>query len=248
MTLGLPTDRDSFKQYILRRLGDGAVKVNVTDDQVEDRINFAIRKAMDYHFDYMEMAYISTQVTDTIVANGYIDLPDAVQGVVDIFDLSSTLMGSGIFNAQYQFVMDNFAHWTSMSVIPYYIAFQNLALIQEVLVGKQPLRYNRYRNRLYIDMDWNRVGVGGWIIIKAYQVLDPDTYTRMYQDTWLIEYSTQQIKQQWGEQLKKYNNQPLPGGITANGQQMYDEATEEIKRLEDELISTYSLPSVMFIG
>jgi hypothetical protein len=244
----LPVDRDSFKQYVLRRLGDGAVKVNVTDDQVDDRINFAVRKAMDYHFDYQEMVFLSFQVTDDMVANSYIDLPEEVQGVVDIFDLASTLMGSGIFNAQYQFVMDNFAHWTSMSVIPYYMAFQNLRLIQDVLVGKQPLRYNRFRNRLYIDMDWARVAVGGWIIVRAYQVLDPDVFGRMWSDIWLIEYTTAQIKQQWGEQLKKFNNQPLPGGLTVNGQIMWEEATEEIKRLEEDLIGSYSQPSSILIG
>jgi hypothetical protein len=97
-------------------------------------------------------------------------------------------------------------------------------------------------------MDWDRIGVGGWIIIKAYEVLDPDTFDRMWSDIWLIEYTTAQVKQQWGEQLKKYNNQPLPGGVTVNGQVMWDEATEEIKRLEDELIGTYAIPSAIFIG
>jgi hypothetical protein len=244
----LPTDRDSFKQFILSRLGAGAIDINVTDTQVDNRINFAIRKAMDYHVDFTQMVFLTTQVTANVAANGYIDLPDNIQGVVDIFDLSSTLMGSGIFNAQYQFVMDNFQHWTSMSVIPYFIAFQNLKLIQDLLVGKQPIRYNRFKNRLYIDMDYNRIAVGGYFVIRAYEVIDADTYPRIFQDIWLIEYATAQVKQQWGEQLKKYGEMPLPGGIKVNGQKIWDEATEEILRLEDLLIGTYSLPSQMFIG
>jgi hypothetical protein len=40
----------------------------------------------------------------------------------------------------------------------------------------------------------------------------------------------------------------LPGGLTFNGEQIYNEADEEIRRLEEEMISTYSLPSWDMIG
>lgn len=248
MAIGLPTTRDAFKQYILSRLGDGAIKVNVTDTQVENRINFAVRKAMDYHVNYSQMVYLSVQITDLIKTNKYIDLPDNIQGAVDIFDIGETMMGNGIFNAKYQFVLDNFSQWTTMSMIPYFMAFQNLSLIQQILVGKQPIRYNRFTNRINIDMDWDRIDTGDYLIIRAYEVIDPDTYTRMWSDAWLIEYATAQIKQQWGEHLKKYGNQPLPGNIVINGKELFDEATAEIMRLEDELVNTYSIPGIMLIG
>lgn len=248
MALGMPTTRDAFKQYVLSRLGDGAIRVNVTDTQVENRIDFAIRKAMDYHVNYSEKVYLSIQITDDIQTNRYIDLPDNIIGAVDIFDLSSVLMGSGIFSARYQFVIDNFRNWTAWSVTPYFMAFQNLRMIDQMLTGQQPIRYNRFTNRIYIDMDWNIMNVGEYIIIRAYEVIDPDTYTRMWGDIWLIEYATAQVKQQWGEHLKKYGNQPLPGGIVLNGKELFDEATAEIVRLEDQLISSFSLPSVMILG
>ncbi len=246
--MALPVTRDEFKAYVLRRLGDGAIKVNVTDAQVEDRVNFAVHKAMDYHFDYMEVAYIATQVSANNITNKYIEMPNNVMGVVEIFPLTSTMMGSGMFSADYQFVMDNFQNWTTMSLQPYFIAFQNLKLIQDLLVGQQPIRYNRFINKLHIDMNWNRVVEGSYILARAYKVLDPDTYTRLWADTWLTEYTTAQIKQQWGENMKKYDGMPLPGGLKMSGQKIFDEATDEIKRLEDELINTYSIPATMFVG
>ncbi len=45
-----------------------------------------------------------------------------------------------------------------------------------------------------------------------------------------------------GENLKKFEGLQMPGGLTFNGQKIWEEATEEIRRLEDEMISSYSLP------
>ena len=121
--------------------------------------------------------------------------------------------------------------------------------MQELFVGKQPFRYNRHLDRLYIDMDWSfRVTAGEYIIIKCYRTADPDTYGDVWADRWLRKYATQLIKRQWGTNLKKFSGMQLPGGVTFNGEQIYNEAEEEIKRLEEEMINTYSLPSYDMIG
>jgi hypothetical protein len=40
----------------------------------------------------------------------------------------------------------------------------------------------------------------------------------------------------------------MPGGITFNGQKIWDEATDEITQLETEMINSYSLPVSDMIG
>jgi hypothetical protein len=40
----------------------------------------------------------------------------------------------------------------------------------------------------------------------------------------------------------------LPGGLTFNGAKIYDDADNEITKLEDEMIIGYSLPVADFIG
>jgi hypothetical protein len=40
----------------------------------------------------------------------------------------------------------------------------------------------------------------------------------------------------------------MPGGLTFNGQKIYDEAIEEITNLEKEMIVSYSLPVADMIG
>jgi hypothetical protein len=97
-------------------------------------------------------------------------------------------------------------------------------------------------------MDWNIVTTGDYIIAEAYQIVDPDTYADVWKDRWLARYATCLIKQQWGNNLKKFGGMQLPGGLTFNGQQIYDEATEERKELEQEMIYSYSLPVTDMIG
>ena len=120
--------------------------------------------------------------------------------------------------------------------------------MEELLVGKQPLRYNRHINRLHIDMDWQKVKVGDVIIAEAYQVVDGTTYTDIWKDRWLQNYATAKIKYQWGSNLTKFEGLQLPGGVTFNGAKILDDSLEEIRKLEDEMQSAYSLPVMDMIG
>jgi hypothetical protein len=125
---------------------------------------------------------------------------------------------------------------------------EHLALISEMLVGKQPIRYNRHQNKLYVDMDWNAIQLGEFILIQAYEVVDPDTYTDVWSDRWLQNYTTQKIKYQWGTNLTKFTGLQLPGGVQFNGEKILDDAERDIQRMEDEMINSYSLPVTDMIG
>ena len=120
--------------------------------------------------------------------------------------------------------------------------FQNIRFIEEMLIGKQPLRYNRHINRLYIDMDWNKVSADDYIIAEAYKKVDPGTYTDVYNDRWLQRYVTCLFKVQWGSNLTKFTGMQLPGGVQFNGDQILQQGLDEKLKLEDEMITSYSLP------
>jgi len=132
---------------------------------------------------------------------------------------------------------------------PYFMAMQNIALMEDIFVGQQGLRFNRHTDKLYIDMDWGaRLTVGEYIIVECYERMDPDTYTDVWNDRWLKRYATAQIKKQWGENLKKFEGIQMPGGVVFNGQKIWDEASEELARLEDEMTQSYSLPVNDMVG
>jgi hypothetical protein len=133
-------------------------------------------------------------------------------------------------------------------MVPYYMAMQHIQFLEQMLVGQQPLRYNRHTNRCYIDMNWEVVTVGDFIVLESYQIVDPNVYTKVWSDRWLQRYTSCLIKQQWGTNLKKFGDMKLPGGLSFNGQKIYDEATQERKDLEKEMTSNYSLPITDMIG
>lgn len=179
---------------------------------------------------------------------GYIRLPDNVIGAVNIFPIGQALNTNNLFNIRYQIALNDLYTLTSVSMVPYYMALQHIQFLEMLLVGQQPLRYNRHKQLCYIDMDWTIVNSGDFIIVEAYQIVDPNVYSSVWSDRWLLRYAACLMKQNWGTNLKKFGNMQLPGGLSFNGQQIYDEATQERSELEQEMVFSYSLPVTDMIG
>lgn len=246
--MAVPTSRSEFKEYCLRKLGKPVIEINVDDDQVEDRIDESLKYYWDYHFDGSDKIYYKHQITANNVTNGYITLPENINGAVRIFGIGDPMVTNNLFDIRYQIALNDLYTLTSVSMIPYYMMFQHIQLLEQLLVGQQPIRYNRHKNNLYVDMDWNKVNVGNYLLVEAYEVVDPTVYTDVWGDRWLQEYCTEKIKYQWGSNLSKFNGMQLPGGVTFNGQALKEEADNAIKLLEKEMISSYSLPVMDMIG
>jgi hypothetical protein len=70
----------------------------------------------------------------------------------------------------------------------------------------------------------------------------------VWNNRFLKSYATAKIKMQWGNNLKKFGGIQLPGGVTLNGKEIYDEAVEEIESLEQSTYNSTSMPSEIFIG
>jgi len=247
--MATPTTRTEFKKYCLRELGHPVVEINVDEDQVQDRIDDALEYYRDFHYDGTYEDFYKHTVTSTDITNGYITIPDSIIGVVDIFPIGTGLNTNNLFNLRYQITLNEIYDWAHGQFANYTMSMERIALLNELFVGKQLYRFNRHIDKLYIDMEWaEKVNAGEVIIVKCYRVADPETYSDVYGDRWLRKYATQLIKRQWGTNLKKFSGMQLPGGVTFNGEQIYQEADEEIKRLEEEMINTYSLPSYDMIG
>lgn len=243
-----PTTRQQFKQYCLRQLGYPVIDINVDDEQVEDRIDDALAYYRDYHFDGTEKVLYKHIVTASDKTNGYITMPDNIIGVVDLFDINDTSTTSNIFSIRYQMHLNDLFDVASGSLVQYTTAMRHIEQIEEVFVGKQPFRFNRHTNRVYLDIDWTRITTGNYIIFLCYKEIDEDEYSDIWKDWWLRRYATQLIKRQWGNNLKKFQGMQMPGGLDFNGQTIYDEADSEIKDLEQEMITSFSLPVHDMIG
>jgi len=247
--MATPTSKAEFKEYCLRKLGKPVIEINVDDDQVDDRIDEALRYYYDYHFDGSEKVYYKHQVTSQDKANKYITLPENIIGAVSVFSIADpSIRSDDLFNIRYQIALNDLYTLTSVSMVPYYMVMEHLALITELLVGKQPIRYSRHKDRLHVDMDWNTIKEGEYLLVEAYEVIDPNVWTDAWNDRWLQNYCTALIKRQWGANLTKFSGLQLPGGVQFNGEKILDDAVNEIQKMEDEMISSYSLPVLDMVG
>jgi hypothetical protein len=269
------TTKATLKDWCLRRLGKPVIEVNVDDDQVDDRIDEALEYFSEFHFDGVERMFLKHQLTstdvtraaiasDTTVAaadkitssitadwdetNNYIPVPDTVMSVLNIFPFSDNA-SLNMFDIRYQMRMSDMFDFSSTSILSYSMTQEKLDFLDHMLVGEKPLRFNVHQNRLYIDMDFaNDLDVGEWIIMECYRKLDPTSWTDIYNDFFLKRYATALIKQQWGQNLIKFNGVQMLGGVTMNGEMIYTQAQEEIQRLEDEMRLTYEMPIDFAVG
>ena len=247
--MAAPTTKDQFKEYCLRKLGKPVIEINVDDDQVDDRIDEAIRYYWDYHFDGSDRIYYKYQVTEQDIVNKYITMPENIIGVVSIFPVGDPRIRSDdLFNIRYQIALNDLYTLTNVSLVPYFMAMEHLSLMAQLLVGQQPIRYNRHKDRLYVDMDWTTMRPGIFLLVEAYEVVDPAVWTDAWNDRWLQNYATALIKRQWGSNLTKFTGMSLPGGVQFNGEKILDDAVAEINKMEAEMISSYSMPVLDMIG
>ena len=247
--MAVPKTRAEFKQYCLRKLGHPVIEINVDDDQVDDRIDEALQMFADYYFDGTSRVFYKHLITQTDIDNKYITLPENIVGAVQVYPASSIMQSAEyMFNIEYQFVVNELYTFTSYSLVPYYMNLQHLSLIEEILVGEVPIRYNRHTDKLHLDFNWHRVSAGEYFLVDAYEVVDPEEFTDVWSDRWLQNYATALIKEQWGSNITKFSGMVLPGGVQFNGERILSDAQRELEQMRDEIINKYSLPPNDFYG
>jgi len=248
--MATPTTRSGLKDYCLRKLGFPVVDINVDDDQLEDRIDDALQLFQEYHYDGTEHVYLAQKVTSADITNQYLTLADSIIGVTKVFPFTGASVGGNnaagfnMFDINYQLRLNDFYNLTSSSYTYYVIAREHLAMLDMIVTGETPYSFNKTVHRLNIWQDWSgKIEVNSYIAFECYRIVDQDCYEGVFNNSWLKEYTTQSFKKQWGENLKKYGNYVLPGGLVINGQTIWDEASSEIMRLEQKLIDVYEEPA-----
>jgi hypothetical protein len=178
----------------------------------------------------------------------YIEVPDLVYGITRVLPFSAASSSKNIFDLQYQLRLNDLYDLTSTSIIYYKTVMSHLALLDLELNGHPMFRFNRRQSKLYLDINWESdVFLGDFIVVECYRALDPAENVKVWDESWLKHYVTALFKKQWATNLKKFQGIQLPGGVTLDGNALYDEATGEIKELEDEL-QNKSAPLEFFLG
>ena len=248
--MAIPATRDQLKDWCLRQLGFPVIEINVDDDQVDDRIDEAFQYYQQFHYDGVERTYLKHLITTTDITNQYITVADSIVGINRIFPAGSTNASVNMFDLRYQMRLHELYDFTNTSYVGYVLTQQHIRTLDMLFTGEVPIRFNRHTNKLYIDQNWvsGNLSAGEYIIIEGFIIIDPESYTKVYNDMMLKRLATAYIKRQWGNNMKKFAGMQLPGGITMNGQQIFEEAVQEIKDLEDQIRSTWEEPPIFLVG
>lgn len=247
-----PNSRSTLIDYCLRALGAPVIEINLDDDQISDRVDEALQFYQHYHADAIEKVYLKHQITQSDIDNQYIPLNDLVTDVVQIFPLRDNRnTGDSMFDVRYQMHLNDVYNLGFMgSLIDYEMTQQWLSLLDMVIDNDQKhVNFERHKNQLQIHMDWaEEAKVNDYIIVECYRILNPDTYTDVYNDYFLKKYATALLKMQWGMNLLKFEGMQMPGGVTFNGRQLFDDAREEITKLEEEVRLNWEQPVDFYTG
>jgi len=181
--------------------------------------------------------------------SNYLQVPPSIIGISKIFQFEgSNSISSGMFSIKYQLFLNDVYYWGSTELLTYSMVKSYLEDIDFLLSTQKQIRFNQRMDRLYLDIDWSSVDAGDYIVIDCYRALDPNDFTRVWNDSFLKLYLTALIKRQWGQNLIKFQGMKLPGGVELNGRQIYDDAQKEIDTIMEKMSNTYELPPLDMIG
>lgn len=249
MSQSKPANKEELKDFCLRQLGWPVIQINVDDVQVEDAVELAFEYWNEFHFDGTERTYVKHQVTQEDKDRGWFQLSDQIIGAVRIFPVGGNDKAMGMFDLRYQLRLNDLWDLSSSSYTNYSLTMQHLRTLDMLFSGETPIRFNKVNSRIYVDQAWaTDVDVGEWMIVEAMVITDPDAYTRVWNDRMLKKLTTAYVKKQWGNNMKKFGGMQLPGGITMNGQQIFEEAVNEIAAAEKEIRDTYEQPPTFLVG
>ena len=181
--------------------------------------------------------------------SNYLQVPPNVIGVTKIFHFDgANTITHNMFSVKYQLFLNDIYYWGATEILSYAMVKTYLEDLDFLLTTQKQIRFNKRQDRLYLDIDWSAVSPGQYLIIDCYSTLNPNDYSRVWNDSFLKMYLTALIKRQWGQNLIKFSGVKLPGGVELNGRQLYDDAQREIDLIMERMSSTYELPALDMIG
>ena len=189
-----------------------------------------------------------TTVTNWYENSNFLQVPDSVIGIEKVFKFDSSTISTGMFSIKYQLFLNDLYQFSSLDLLQYAMTKTYLEDIDRLLTTDKQIRFNQRQDRLYMDIDWSAEDKDNWLVIECFRIVDPNSFTGIYNDSFLKRYLTALIKRQWGQNLIKFTGVKLPGGIELNGRQIYDDAQVELDKIQEMMSNTYELPPFDMIG
>ena len=181
--------------------------------------------------------------------SNYLQVPPSVIGINKVFHFDgSQSMSSGMFSIKYQLFLNDIYFFGAMEMLTYNMTRTYLSDLEFALTTQKQFRFNQRQDRLYLDVSWSEVTAGDYLVIECFRTLDPNDYTRVWNDSFLKKYTTALLKKQWGQNLLKFQGVKLPGGVELDGRAIYEDGMKDLEIIRDMMSNTYELPPLDMIG
>lgn len=180
------------------------------------------------------------------IDNQYASIDPAVISISQMLPIGSNTRS--LFDVRYQMAIAYLSNIGDMDLIDYDLKMRHISLINDMFSAVPAIDYSRISNRLDIKWNWNTVKPGDFLVFRTLQTVNPTDFPKIYGDMFLIELTTELIKRQWGNNLKKFGNVQLLNGVVLNGDKIYEEADQKIKELKEFAQKSFQLPTPFFCG
>ncbi len=244
---------DDALQYFHERHFDGVIQTFLKYKITQDDIDRGRGKGSNN-----PVGIVTTTATSTVGISStfsfeensnFLQIPPAVLGINKIFRFDgSNTVTNNMFSVKYQLFLNDVYTFSSTEILSYAMTKRYLEDLDFALGTEKHIRFNKRQDRLYLDFDWGAATKDDYLIIDCYRLIDPNDFTRVYNDSFLKKYLTALMKRQWGQNLIKFQGVKLPGGIELNGRQIYDDAEKDLEIIREQMSNTYELPPLDMIG
>ncbi len=195
---------DDALQYFHERHFDGVtqtlLKYKITEADINRGRTRGNNKAVGIVTTTADATIDGSTVTFSFEENSnYLQIPPEVIGITKIFKYDgSQTVTNNMFSVKYQMFLNDIYYYGSTELLTYSMTKRYLEDMDFLLNTQKQIRFNQRQNRLYLDVDWGDVTQDDYLIIDCYRLLNPNDYTRVWNDSFLKRYVTQLIKRQWG--------------------------------------------------
>lgn len=254
------TTKQELADYIKKRLGEPMICVNVTDEQIGFCISEAIAVFNDYADDSYQQLLFNLEITQDVLDNGYLTVPNSIYEVDKVFNsqgvlyngsdplLPNNLIKVPLIQSAYNLNNGNsVVGENDWSITDYTLSMQNLESWDKALDAIPDWDFNKHTHKLYLRDNLEEYELGHLIGIMAKDMIlnedcdlaDP-TVSELYNNNILKRLCVALVKNQWADNLSKFGGVKMPGGIEFNASEMKQDADKLWEEAKTDLEERYS--------
>lgn len=249
--------RAELKNRVLLALGHPYINVNLTDEHLDMCVDNALRHFFKYSpFGSFENCYLYTVGADD-VTNGWFPIPRTIDAVVEVLGKGMSISDLSFATAEYQMSRETFMaaqRFNNVSLVDFVTMRQRLYHTEQIINPAKSFEFVRYQRRL---IPLFTIKEGDILALRVYENVDPEAAdvgidpadvipsADLWDDEILKELVIADAKKTWGMILKKFGNVNLPGGVSLDGQKLYDEGRGEWEDVTNRMLNQNPIDFMM---